>query len=57
MNFLDLSYFFNKFILWIRPSHPICQFRTFILGFLCMPAAREYYEYISNSYLNTINKL
>ncbi|KAL4456162.1 hypothetical protein ABPG74_014123 [Tetrahymena malaccensis] len=48
MNLVDLSFFFNKFVLWIRPSHPVLSFRTFMIGFLAIPATREYYEYISN---------
>ncbi len=49
-NLLDLSYFFNKFVLQIPPSHFLCGFRTFMLGNLCIPAAREYFVYISDPY-------
>jgi len=48
MNLSDLSFFFNKFILWIEPSHTIMKFRTFGLGFLCIPGARDYFVYISD---------
>lgn len=50
MNMIDLSFFFNKYVLWIRPTHPILSFRTFMIGFLCIPAVREYFEYVSNPY-------
>lgn len=48
MNLCDLSYFFNKFILWIEPSHAIMKFRAFPLGLLSISGAREYYIYITN---------
>ena len=48
MNLVDLSYFFNKFVLDIEPNHWVLGIRTFIVGFLCFPAAKEYYEYIAN---------
>lgn len=49
MNLIDLSYFFNKYILWIEPNHTIMKLRVFGLGFLSIAAAREYYVYISDS--------
>lgn len=49
MNLIDLSYFFNKYILWIEPNHNIWKLRVFGLGFLCIAAAREYFVYITDS--------
>jgi phosphatidylserine synthase 2 len=46
MNLIDLSYFFNKYVLWIEPNHVIMKYRVFGLGFLSIAAAREYYVYI-----------
>jgi hypothetical protein len=57
MNLTDLSYFFNKYILWIEPSHTIMKFRTFGCGFLAISAAREYYVYITDKYHLTLNLL
>jgi hypothetical protein len=48
MNLIDLSYFFNKYILWIEPNHTIMKLRTFGLAFLSISAAREYYVYIGD---------
>lgn len=50
MNLIDLSYFFNKYVLWIEPNHTIMKVRIFGLGFLCIAAAREYYTYISDRF-------
>ena len=51
MNLIDLSYFFNKYVLWIEPNHTIMKFRVFGLGFLCITAARDYYTYITDRLL------
>lgn len=51
MNIQDLSYFFNKYILHIKPDHTVFYIRTIIIGLLSAPATREYYEYISNENL------
>jgi len=50
MNLVDLSYFFNKYVLSIPVSHDILKFRTFPLGFFSIVAARDYYVYISDEY-------
>lgn len=50
MNLVDLSNFFNKFVLWIPASHISLQLRVYLWGLLAMSSTREYYEYIySNS--------
>lgn len=43
-----MSFFFNKFVLELKPSHIICCIRTFLIGFLCIPSGREYFEFYSN---------
>jgi phosphatidylserine synthase 2 len=48
LNITDLSHFFLKYVLWLPPSHWILAIRIYIVGFLAMISAREYYEYISN---------
>jgi hypothetical protein len=45
---IDLSYFFNKFVLQLEPRNIVCTIRTFLIAFLSIPGAREYYEFISN---------
>jgi phosphatidylserine synthase 2 len=47
LNITDLSHFFLKYVLWLPPSHWILAIRIYIVGFLAMISAREYYEYIS----------
>lgn len=32
----------------IETNHRLCVIRTFMIGFLSMPAAREYYEFITD---------
>ncbi|EGR34121.1 phosphatidylserine synthase, putative [Ichthyophthirius multifiliis] len=54
MNLVDLNFFFNKFVIRIEPSHYILSYRTFVIGFLSIPASREYYEYISNDNLKRL---
>lgn len=49
VNSIDLSNFFNKFVLWIPSSHYLLAIRIFLWGFLSIIASREYYEYISNN--------
>lgn len=46
MNLVDLSNFFNKFVLWIPASHWVLQYRVYLWGLLAMGSTREYYEYI-----------
>lgn len=49
VNLIDLSNFFNKFVLWIPSSHYLLAIRIFLWGFLSIIGTREYYEYISNN--------
>lgn len=46
MSLVDLSNFFNKFVLWIPPSHIILQMRVYLWGLIAMSSTREYYEYL-----------
>lgn len=46
MNLVDLSNFFNKFVLWIPSSHIILQLRVYLWGLIAMVSTREYYEYL-----------
>ena len=48
MNFVDLSNFFNKYVLWIPSNHYILTYRIFLWGFLSMVATKEYYTYITD---------
>jgi phosphatidylserine synthase 2 len=52
MNAVDLSNFFNKFVLWIPSSHFILTYRIFLWGFLSMVATKEYYTYITDPRCN-----
>ena len=47
MPLVDLTLFFNKFVLNIPPSHYINSFRTVLMGFLSINASKEYYHYIT----------
>jgi len=49
MSVVDLSNFFNKYVLWIPASHYTLAIRIFLWGFLSIVCTREYYEYISNN--------
>lgn len=40
MPLVDLTFFFNKFILNIPPSHYINTFRTFLMGMLSINASK-----------------
>lgn len=51
MNLVDLSNFFNKYILWIPASHILLQMRVYLWGLIAMSSTREYYEYIYNGYI------
>lgn len=46
MNGAELTCFYMKFNLWIKPSHPIVVTRLLLLGFFMMPTFREYYDYM-----------
>ena len=48
MHMIDLNYFFLKFIFKMPSDHSFFLFRVWVVGFVSIPAAREYYEYISN---------
>lgn len=48
MSVVDLSNFFNKYVLWLPASHYTLAIRIFLWGFLSIVCTREYYEYISN---------
>ena len=48
MNMCDLGMFFTKSILHIKEKNFIIATRTWLLGPLCIPAVREYYEYTVN---------
>mmetsp|Transcript_45369 Transcript_45369/g.52456 ORF Transcript_45369/g.52456 Transcript_45369/m.52456 type:complete len:447 (+) Transcript_45369:28-1368(+) len=52
MNTVDLSHFFNKYVLWIPATHYILAYRIFLWGFLSMIASREYYAYITDPRCN-----
>lgn len=46
VNLIDLSNFFNKFVLDIPADHPMLICRVFFWGFLAIAATREYHEYM-----------
>ena len=47
MPLVDLTLFFNKFVLRIPSWHYINSFRTFLMGMLSISASKEYYHYIT----------
>lgn len=55
LNFLlDLSFFFNKTNLEIPPPHFLMAVRIYILGFFCILAAHDYYDYITKRRANAM---
>jgi hypothetical protein len=53
-NLIDLSHFFNKFILQIPGSHKILVFRVHLWGFMACISIREFYLFIID---NNIKRL
>ena len=51
---LDLSYFFVKSQIAVPPPHWLFGIRIWILGFFCILAANDYYDYISERRLNSM---
>jgi len=49
-----LSHFFNKYTLKIAENHSILSFRIFTIGFLSIPAFKEYITFISDKSLKRI---
>lgn len=55
VNFLiDLSFFFNKTNLEIPPPHYLCAIRIWTLGFFCILATSDYYDYITKRKANAM---
>lgn len=44
--FISLSVFALKALLWIPPPHPIVVFRLALICFIVAPALREYYQFV-----------
>lgn len=51
---LDLSFFFNKTNLEIPPPHYLCAIRIWTLGFFCILATSDYYDYITKRKANAM---
>ena len=51
---IDCSHFFLKYILWIPANHKILLIRVFMWAFVCIAAAKEYYEFISNCHCKRV---
>lgn len=43
----DLALFFLKYIYQIPTNNWMVLFRTFLVGFLCVNASKEYYRFVS----------
>eukprot|EP01017_Pseudomicrothorax_dubius_P042827 TRINITY_DN7046_c0_g1_i1.p1 TRINITY_DN7046_c0_g1~~TRINITY_DN7046_c0_g1_i1.p1 ORF type:complete len:394 (-),score=48.65 TRINITY_DN7046_c0_g1_i1:11-1192(-) len=50
VNIVDLSNFFNKYILWIPANHNILLYRVLLWAFISLVSTREYYEYITSDF-------
>eukprot|EP00842_Homolaphlyctis_polyrhiza_P006232 jgi/Hompol1/660/HPOL_004255-RA len=44
----ELNAFYLKYLLWIPISHPLNVYRLLFFFFMCMPAVREAYQYLSD---------
>ncbi|KAI7864644.1 phosphatidyl serine synthase-domain-containing protein [Spinellus fusiger] len=45
----ELNCFYLKYLLWVPPEHILNTYRLILLFFFALPAAREVYQYISDS--------
>lgn len=45
---IELNCFFLKYVLWHPPPHPLVFWRLVIMWFFCLPALREYYQWVSD---------
>lgn len=45
---IELNCFFLKYVLWHPPPHPLVFWRLVILFLFCLPALREYYQWVSD---------
>ncbi|OAD76739.1 hypothetical protein PHYBLDRAFT_131689 [Phycomyces blakesleeanus NRRL 1555(-)] len=50
----ELNCFYLKYLLWVPPEHPLNTYRLILLFFFALPAARELYQYISDSNTNRV---
>jgi len=46
---VDLSHFFNKYVIFIPSSHPILIFRVFLWGLMGCLSVREFYHFVRES--------
>ena len=44
----DLNFFFIKYVLWLQPTNIFCALRTWAMCFAAIPAANEYYSYMTD---------
>ena len=52
--YIDLSYFYNKAMINIPPSHWLCAGRIWVLGFFCIIASNDYYDYVVTRRCNSM---
>lgn len=45
---IELNCFFLKYVLWHPPPHPLVFWRLVILWLFCLPALREYYQWVAD---------
>jgi hypothetical protein len=46
--------FFLKYILWIPASHNLLLARLCVWAVICIPASKEFYEFISNKHCKRV---
>jgi len=46
---VDMNIFLLKLWLWIPTDHPLCLFRTFLMGLCCLVTARQFYFFVSDT--------
>lgn len=45
---IELNCFFLKYVLWHPPPHPLVFWRLVLMWFFCLPALREYYQWVAD---------
>ncbi len=51
---IDCMNFFLKYILWIPASHNLLLARLCVWAVICIPASKEFYEFISNKHCKRV---
>ena len=50
----DCNNFFMKYVLWVPAEHDLLKYRVTLLGLASIATAKEWYEFISNTYCHRL---